>query len=68
MSREGKQIMRGLIFLEKISGFILVVIGAMLTYSTGNELNNLGAAGYLLLAAGVIVLIIGLLLIVAKAE
>jgi len=68
MSRERAQAMRGLVFLEKISGFILVVIGAILTYSTGKELNNLGAVGCMLLAAGVIVLIIGLLLIIAKAE
>jgi predicted tellurium resistance membrane protein TerC len=68
MSRERAQRMRGLVFLEKISGFILAVIGATLAYNTSNELSSLGAIGYLILAASVVVLIMGLLLIIAKPE
>lgn len=68
MSREGSTVMLGLIFLEKILGFILSVVGIILTYYTNINLSGLGAVGYLFLVTGIAIIIVGLLLIIAKTE
>lgn len=68
MSREGRSIILSLVFLEKISGFILFIIGAMLAYYANANLNYLGAFGFFFLAIGVLLVVAGLLMILAKVE
>ncbi|MEM2341550.1 MAG: hypothetical protein QXX94_02835 [Candidatus Bathyarchaeia archaeon] len=68
MSREKGTVMLGLVFLEKILGFILSVVGVILAYYTSINLSGLGAIGYLFLIAGITIAVAGLLLIIAKTE
>ncbi len=58
----------GLTILEKIIGLLLIAIGALTTYSTFNDLANIGTSLGMFLASGIGLIVIGLFLVIAKAE
>jgi len=58
----------GLVFVEKISGFILLIVGIMLAYYTNTYISDLGGIGFLLIVVGVILAALGLIIFIAKTE
>ncbi len=58
----------GLIFVEKISSFILLIAGIMLAYYTNVYIKDLGGIGFFLIAVGVMLIILGLIMFIAKTE
>ena len=56
----------GITFLEKISGIIIAVIGALLAYYTYNSPGLPALASFFFLAAGLILAVLGLILLIAK--
>ncbi len=69
MSRRKKSsTILGLVFVEKISGLILMIAGIILVYHTNMYMNDLGGIGLSLVAVGIILSILGLVMIIAKTE
>lgn len=69
MSRRKKSsTILGLVFVEKISGLILMIAGIILAYYTNMYMNDLGGIGLSLVAVGIILSILGLVMIIAKTE
>lgn len=58
----------GLVFLEKILGIIIAVMGALLTYYTYNSPSIPAIASFFFMVAGVILIVVGLLLLIAKTR
>ena len=58
----------GLVFVEKILGFILLIVGIMLAYYTNTYISDLGGIGFLFIMAGVILAALGLIMFIAKTE
>jgi hypothetical protein len=60
----------GLLVVEKVFGFILIIIGAIVTYftSTSPPTGDAGIFSSLFIIAGIIVLGTGILLVLAKTE
>lgn len=60
----------GLLIVEKLFGFILIIIGAVVTYftSTSPPTGDAGTFSSLFIIPGIIVLGIGILLVLAKTE
>jgi len=58
----------GLVFVEKISGLILLIVGVMLAYYTNIYISDLGGIGFLLIVVGVILAALGLIMFIAKTE
>jgi hypothetical protein len=56
----------GITFLEKISGIIIATIGALLAYYTYNSPDLPVLASFFFLAAGLILAVLGLILLIAK--
>ncbi|MBS7639902.1 MAG: hypothetical protein QW804_03920 [Candidatus Bathyarchaeia archaeon] len=67
MSKEKRTIL-SLVFMEKISGFMLLVIGVALAYYANNYIEYLGGIGPFFIMAGVILAILGLLMIISRME
>lgn len=66
MSKE--EVPVGLIFMEKLFGILLMVIGGITVYSTYTNMGSAGTLPGLFLAGGTVLMIVGLLLFIAKAE
>jgi hypothetical protein len=58
----------GLTVLEKIIGLLMIVIGALTSYATFNDVANIGTNLGLFLASGMGLIVVGIFLFVAKAE
>jgi len=58
----------GLTVLEKIIGLLMIAVGALSSYATLNDLSNIGINLGLFLASGVGLIVIGIFLVVVKAE
>ena len=56
----------GITFLEKLLGIIMAAIGALLTYYTYTGPDIPAIASFFFLAAGIILVIIGIILVIAK--
>ena len=65
-----EEIPAGLLVTEKLVGFILIVIGAVVAYFTFTSPppGDAGAFSSLFIIAGIILLGIGILLVLAKTE
>jgi len=57
----------GLTFVEKIFGIILALLGVILTYYTYNNLAVVGITAFFFIAAGFSLIILGFILVIAKA-
>jgi len=57
-----------LVFIEKIFGLILAVIGLILTYNTYLNLKAAGTAAPFFIATGVLLMILGLVLVISRAD
>jgi len=58
----------GLAVMEKLMGLLLIVIGALAIYYSSSAIRALGDPWVLFVALGVVLLIIGIALVLAKAE
>ena len=68
MSREGSSINLLLVFVEKISGIILTIVGLILAYYTYVSIGELKAVGSFFLLVGIILIFLGILMFVAKSR
>jgi len=58
----------GLTFMEKLIGLVMIAIGAITFYVTYTNLGSAGASPILFLAAGLTLVVLGFLLLIAKTE
>jgi len=58
----------GLTIMEKLIGLLMIAIGALTFYVTYTNLTGVGANPILFLAAGLALVVLGALLLIAKAE
>jgi len=58
----------GLSVLEKIVGVIIMIVGAILTYQTYENMNAAGLSAWFFIFLGVAVLLIGAILTAAKTR
>jgi hypothetical protein len=65
-----KEMPTGVLVIEKVFGFILIIIGAVVTYFTFTSppVGDAGTFSSLFTIAGIILLVIGVLLVIAKTE
>jgi len=69
LSRNEGEVSLGFIFLEKFSGFVLLIVGIILSYYTHISRWDLGeAAAFFFMVVGILLVFLGLLLIIAKIE
>lgn len=68
MSKGRSSTALSLVFIEKISGLILLIVGAVLAYNSSIYIKDLGAIGRFSIAVGAILVFLGILMIVAKLE
>jgi uncharacterized membrane protein len=57
-----------LIFMEKISGLILLIVGIILAYNSSIYMKDLGAVGKFSIAVGAMLVFLGILMMVAKPD
>ena len=65
MSKE--EVPVGLAIMEKLFGFLLIIIGGLTFYSTYTNMGSAGALPGLFLTAGAVIMIIGVVLFIAKS-
>jgi len=53
--------------MEKLFGFLLIIIGGLTFYSTYTNMGSAGALPGLFLTAGAVIMIIGVVLFIAKS-
>jgi hypothetical protein len=58
----------GLTIMEKIIGFFIMLIGVIIFYVTYNNLGNLGSYPIIFQIAGLILIGLGILMMIAKTE
>jgi len=58
----------GLTIMEKLIGLLMIAIGAITFYVTYTNLGSIGANPTLFLAAGLVLIVLGVLLVLAKAK
>jgi len=58
----------GLVFIEKLTGIIIAIIGAALTYYTYTTPNAVGMALGFFIAAGLVLITLGIILTLTKTE
>jgi len=58
----------GLTIMEKLIGLIMIAIGVITFYVTYTNLGSIGANPILFLAAGLALVVLGALLLIAKTE
>ena len=58
----------GLAIMEKLMGLLLIVIGALAIYYSSSAIRVLGGPWVLFVALGVVLLLVGIALVLAKAE
>jgi len=63
-SRKGS----GLIFIEKLSGLIMLALGIVTAYYSIKSLKNIGFFGYITMTIGVAITLMGVILTIAKAK
>jgi len=63
-----KKMPAGLTFVEKIFGIIIAIVGLILTYYTYTNIDVAGIAASFSLAAGFMLIILGFILLIARAE
>lgn len=68
MSGEKRRTILSLVFMEKISGFILLIVGVALAYYASNYMKYLGAFGPSFTVIGILIAILGLTMITSKME
>ncbi len=66
MSKEEAPV--GLVFMEKLFGLLLIALGGVAFYSTYTNIANAGTLPSLFLGGGVVLMIVGILLFIAKSE
>ena len=65
MSREAPV---GLTIMEKLSGLLIIVIGVILFYVTYTNMSRIGSNPAVFLALGLVLIVVGVFLVIAKAE
>lgn len=68
MSKERKTAALSLIFAEKISGLILLIVGVVLAYNSNMYMKDLGALGAFSIIVGAVLAFLGILMILAKSD
>ncbi|MBS7606846.1 hypothetical protein KEJ14_03275 [Candidatus Bathyarchaeota archaeon] len=68
MSREREGAILSLIFVEKFLGFMLLILGVVLAHQSVIYVDSLGTFGLIFVATGVIMVLLGLLMLIAKTE
>lgn len=58
----------GLAIMEKLMGLLLIVVGALAIYYSSSAMNVLGGSCVLFITLGVVLLLVGIALLIAKAE
>jgi UPF0716 family protein affecting phage T7 exclusion len=58
----------GVVFMEKLFGLLLITIGGVAFYSTYTNIGSAGALPGLFLGGGILLMIVGILLFIAKSE
>lgn len=66
MSRGREEKYLGLMFIERFSGLILLIVGVILAHQTNVNLSNMGGAGFFFMIVSAILVILGLLMIIAE--
>ncbi len=66
LSKERRSTALSLIFAEKISGLILLIVGVILAYNSNTK--DLGALGAFFIMVGAVLAFLGILMIVAKSD
>lgn len=64
----GSEAPLGLTIMEKLIGFFIMLIGIIIFYVTYTNLSNLGSHPIIFLIAGLILMGLGLIMIIAKTE
>jgi hypothetical protein len=64
----GSEAPLGLTIMEKLIGFFIMLIGIIIFYVTYTHLSNLGSYPIIFLIAGLFLIGLGLLMIIAKTE
>jgi len=58
----------GLTIMEKLIGLLMVVIGALTFYVTYTNLESTGGNPFLFLTAGIALVVLGVFLVIVRAE
>ncbi|MGD8505162.1 MAG: hypothetical protein PVF15_00680 [Candidatus Bathyarchaeota archaeon] len=58
----------GLAIMEKLIGFVIMLIGILIFYVAYTNINNIGSYPSIFLVAGLILIGLGIVMIVAKTE
>jgi len=58
----------GLTIMEKLLGLIIILVGAITFYATYTNMANVGSLLIFFLAAGLILIALGVFVVIAKAE
>ena len=58
----------GLAIMEKLMGLLLIVVGALAIYYSSSAMSVLGGPCVLFITLGVVLLLVGIALLIAKAE
>jgi len=58
----------GLTIMEKLIGLLIILIGFITFYVTATNITTLGSSPMLFLAAGLVLIVLGLFILIAKAE
>ena len=58
----------GLTIMEKLMGILLIVVGALAIYYSSSAMNVLGGSCVIFITLGVVLLLVGIALLIAKAE
>lgn len=66
MSRKREEKSLGLMFMERISGLILLIVGVILAHQTNMNLSNIGGASVFFMIVSAILVLLGLLMIIAE--
>ncbi|MBS7624449.1 hypothetical protein KEJ29_02585 [Candidatus Bathyarchaeota archaeon] len=66
MSKERRESSLSLVFMEKISGLALLIVGIILAHQTNINMGYLEGAGIFFMVISVVLIILGLLMIIAE--
>jgi len=58
----------GLTIMEKLIGLLMIAIGALTLYSTYTNMESIGTNPALILGAGIALIVLGIILVLAKTE
>ncbi|MEM1606777.1 MAG: hypothetical protein QW341_00735 [Candidatus Bathyarchaeia archaeon] len=68
MSRVEKERSLGLIFMERLFGFILLIVGIILAHQTNLNSSSLGGASIFFMMVSIVLVLLGLLMIIAESS